>query len=45
VLYWPVGLLYAAMPVGTFLTLIFVGNDLIALFRPSTAGHDTGRRA
>jgi TRAP-type C4-dicarboxylate transport system permease small subunit len=40
VLYWPVGLLYAAMPVGTFLTLIFVGNDLIGLF---TASADQNR--
>jgi len=43
VLYWPTGLLYAAMPVGTFLTLLFVGNDLIGLFRSPTVGQDTGR--
>jgi TRAP-type transport system small permease protein len=45
VLYWPTGLLYAAMPVGTFLTLLFVGNDLMALFKSPAAGEDTGRGA
>lgn len=44
VLYWPVGLLYASMPVGTFLTLIFVGNDLIGLFTTS-ADQNRGRGA
>lgn len=44
VLYWPVGLLYASMPVGTFLTLIFVGNDLIGLITAS-ADRNLGRGA
>jgi TRAP-type C4-dicarboxylate transport system permease small subunit len=31
VLYWPVGLLYAAMPVGTLLTLVFIGHQTFCL--------------
>jgi TRAP-type C4-dicarboxylate transport system permease small subunit len=35
VLYWPVGLLYAAMPVGTLLTLVFIIHQTVRLVRPS----------
>jgi TRAP-type C4-dicarboxylate transport system permease small subunit len=31
ILYWPVGLLYAAMPAGVFLTLIFLAGHTIRL--------------
>jgi TRAP-type transport system small permease protein len=31
VLYWPVGMLYAAMPVGSLLTLLWVVNDLVGI--------------
>jgi TRAP-type C4-dicarboxylate transport system permease small subunit len=34
VLYWPVGLLYAAMPVGTLLTLVFIIHQTVRLVRP-----------
>ncbi len=33
VLYWPVGLLYAAMPAGLLLTLVFVGHDICTSYR------------
>ena len=39
ILYWPVGLLYASMPAGTFLTLLFVINQtarLVGSAKPST---------
>jgi TRAP-type transport system small permease protein len=32
VLYWPVGLLYAAMPFGLLLTLVFVSHDIYASY-------------
>jgi len=35
VLYWPVGLLYAAMPVGTLLTLVFIIHQTVRLVRSS----------
>jgi len=35
VLYWPVGLLYAAMPVGTLLTLVFIIHQTVCLVRSS----------
>lgn len=31
ILYWPVGLLYAAMPAGVFLTLIFLAGHTVRL--------------
>jgi TRAP-type C4-dicarboxylate transport system permease small subunit len=40
ILYWPVGLLYASMPAGTFLTLLFVINQtarLVGSATPSTS--------
>lgn len=33
VLYWPVGLLYAAMPVGLLLTFVFVGHDVCTSYQ------------
>ena len=42
VLYWPVGLLYAAMPVGTLLTLVFIMHHTVSLLR-SSARHETTR--
>jgi TRAP-type C4-dicarboxylate transport system permease small subunit len=32
ILYWPVGLLYAAMPVGAFLTLVFLLGHTMRMF-------------
>jgi len=41
VLYWPVGLLYAAMPVGVFLTLIFlIGHTLQLLGSTHPYAHE-----
>jgi TRAP-type C4-dicarboxylate transport system permease small subunit len=37
VLYWPVGLLYASLPVGSLLTLVFVLHDLARQLRRLTA--------
>lgn len=37
VLYWPVGLMYAAMPVGSALSAIFVAYETVLIFRGATA--------
>ena len=37
VLYWPVGLAYAAMPVGSILTAVFVAYEAIRIINGATA--------
>jgi TRAP-type C4-dicarboxylate transport system permease small subunit len=40
VLYWPVGLQYAALPVGACLTALFVGNDIWRLLTRRAAAEE-----
>jgi TRAP-type transport system small permease protein len=44
VLYWPVGFLYSAMPVGLFLTLVFVCYDIYSSYVHSISGSDGSQR-
>jgi TRAP-type C4-dicarboxylate transport system permease small subunit len=41
VLYWPVGLQYAALPVGAALTALFVANDIWRLSTGRDVGEDS----